>query len=114
VKTAQQVSGSAGEDAALAHLQAQGLRLVERNFLCRGGEIDLVMRDGASLVFVEVRLRAGARYGGALASIGPRKLARLRLAAQLYLQRLALEPACRFDVVAIEGDTLRWLKNVLQ
>ncbi|HEY5801048.1 MAG TPA: YraN family protein, partial [Burkholderiaceae bacterium] len=94
--TAQQISGRAGEDAALAYLQEAGLQLVQRNFLCRGGEIDLVMRDGTALVFVEVRKRLDARYGGALASIGPRKQARLRLAAQLYLQRCRTLPACRF------------------
>ena len=57
-RSSRQLAGDAGEDAALAHLLGQGLALVDRNFRCRGGELDLVMRDGATLVFVEVRKRA--------------------------------------------------------
>jgi putative endonuclease len=69
-RTARQLAGDAGEDAALLHLQKHGLTLVERNFSCRGGELDLVMRDGATVVFVEVRRRASSAYGGAAATIG--------------------------------------------
>ena len=76
-----------------------GLRLVERNFRCKGGEIDLIMQDGSTLVFVEVRKRADQRHGGAAASVTPAKQARLILAAQLYLQRYLqlhpVTPACR-------------------
>lgn len=68
-RTAKQVSGQAGEDAALEHLQKNGLRLAERNFRCKGGEIDLIMQDRGTLVFVEVRKRNDARFGGAAASI---------------------------------------------
>lgn len=109
--TARQRSGDTGEDLALAHLQQHGLRLVERNFLCRGGELDLVMQDGAALVFVEVRRRAVAGYGGAAASITPSKQRRLVVAAQRYLQRYRDPPACRFDVVAIDGTVITWLQN---
>jgi putative endonuclease len=109
-----QRQGRAGEEQALAHLTAHGLRLVERNFLCRGGEIDLVMRDGPALVFVEVRQRASASHGGAAASVTPAKQRRLTLAAELYLLRLPAVPPCRFDVVAIDAGQLSWLKNVLQ
>lgn len=112
-RTERQVSGQAGEDAALAHLAANGLQLVERNFRCKGGEIDLVMQDHGALVFVEVRKRADDRYGGAAASITPRKQARLVLAAHVFLQRYTMPPACRFDVVAIDGARLTWLKNVI-
>ncbi len=111
---ARQASGRDGEQTALRYLEKQGLTLVTRNFLCRGGEIDLIMQDGATLVFVEVRKRADRRFGGALASIGPKKLARLRLAALTFLQRYREPPACRFDVVAIDGGALEWLSNVLQ
>lgn len=113
-RTAQQIQGDAGENAALAYLQGQGLTLVERNFRCKGGEIDLIMRERQTLVFVEVRKRADARYGGAAASVTHRKQARLILAAQVFLQRHAQQPACRFDVIAIDGDKLDWLQNVIE
>jgi len=113
-RTARQQAGEAAEDAALAYLRAQGLRLVERNFCCRGGEIDLILRDGEVLVFVEVRARASASHGGAAASITPAKQRRLVTAAQVYLQRLGTPPPCRFDVVAIDGGQLQWLRNVIE
>lgn len=106
--------GRQGEDTALAHLYLHGLTLVERNFLCKAGEIDLIMRDGAQLVFVEVRQRAGRGFGGAAASITPAKQRRLVRAAQFYLLRLRPLPACRFDVIAIDAGQLSWLRNVLQ
>ena len=112
--TARQKTGAAGEDRALAHLQQQGLRLVERNFRCKTGEIDLIMRHDCVLVFVEVRARADARHGGAAASITPAKQQRLIRTAQFYLQRLRSVPACRFDVIAIDGDALHWLQNAIQ
>lgn len=112
-KTAQQITGQAGEDAALAYLTAQGLTLLQRNFRCRGGEIDLVMQDGAALVFVEVRRRANLRHGGAAASVTRSKQARLIIAAQVYLQRYRMPPACRFDVIAIDGAQLDWLRNAI-
>jgi len=113
-RTPQQVEGRLSEDEALAYLQAQGLALVERNFLCKAGELDLVMRDGPGLVFVEVRKRASTRFGGALWSITPAKQKRLLRTAQYYLLRYHQVPPCRFDVVAIENGQLRWLRNVLE
>ncbi|WP_295990151.1 YraN family protein [Rugamonas sp.] len=112
--TDKQRLGRQGEDAALAHLRGHGLHLLERNFLCKGGEIDLVMRDGAQLVFVEVRRRADRRHGGAAASITPPKQRRMVHAAQLFLLRYRRLPPCRFDVVAIDGGELTWLRNVLE
>ncbi len=106
--------GNAAEDAALAHLLAAGLTLVERNYRTPGrggGEIDLVMREvGGTLVFVEVRARAGTTHGGAAASVGGVKQRRIVLAARHYLMRHRSPPACRFDVVAIDGDHIEWLK----
>jgi putative endonuclease len=113
-RTSRQLSGQAGEDAALVYLQQQGLLLAERNFRCKGGEIDLIMQDGASLVFVEVRQRADTRHGGAAASVTPAKQARLLRAAQVFLQRYRALPACRFDVIAIDGGQLAWLKNAIE
>jgi len=111
--TDKQVKGRLAEDAALVYLQQQGLQLVQRNFLCKGGELDLIMRDGHSLVFVEVRQRSSASFGGALASITPAKQRRMVLAAQVFLQQQRTVPACRFDAVAIEGTRIDWLKNIL-
>ena len=109
--------GDAAEARALAHLQGHGLRLVERNYRvargpsARGGEIDLILRDrDGTLVFVEVRSRRGAAHGGAAASIGAAKRARLLLAARHYLRRLAEPPPCRFDVVAIDGSGIEWIQ----
>lgn len=103
--------GKAAEDAAADYLARQGLKPVERNWRCKGGEIDLIMRDGPVLVFVEVRARKDARFGGAAASIGAVKQGRIVHAAQLYLTRLATAPPCRFDAVLIEGGRLEWLKD---
>lgn len=107
-------AGDAAEARALRHLQAAGLRLLERNYRTPGrggGEIDLVMQaaDG-TLVFVEVRQRAGTGHGGAAASVGATKQRRIVLAARHYLQRWRAPPPCRFDVVALDGDTLQWLQ----
>lgn len=112
-KTSRQIIGQSGEDDALAYLQQQGLKLVARNFLCKGGEIDLVMQDKDVLVFVEVRKRAAGNYGGAAASITPAKQRRLIIAAQQYLQRYKMPPACRFDIIAIDGSEIDWLKNAI-
>ena len=112
-RTDKQTVGQAGEDAALAYLTHNGLTLVQRNFRCKGGEIDLIMRQRDTLVFVEVRKRADMRYGGAAASITRSKQARLIIAAQIYLQRYRMPPASRFDVIAIDGNALNWLQNAI-
>lgn len=106
--------GDAGEDEALAYLQAQGLRLLQRNYRTPGrggGEIDLIMqaRDG-TVVFVEVRKRSRSDHGGAAASIGPVKQRRILFAAQHYLLRWRQLPPARFDVVTIETHGLEWLQ----
>ena len=106
--------GALAEDRALAHLQAAGLRLVQRNYRTPGrggGEIDLILRErDATLVFVEVRSRASRAFGGAGASITSSKRRRLIFAAQHYLLRLNPPPPCRFDAVLIEGDSVQWLR----
>lgn len=108
------IRGEAAEELAAAYLQRQGLRLLARNWRVRGGEIDLVCADGATLVFVEVRLRRSRAFGGAAASITAAKKRRLILAARHYLQRHPGEPACRFDAILLESLSeakLLWLKN---
>ena len=112
-RTEKQIAGQLGEDAALSYLQQRGLVLVERNFLCKGGELDLVMQEGDVLVFVEVRKRADRSHGGAAASVTLVKQKRLTAAAHHYLQRYRMPPACRFDVVAIDGDETSWIRNAI-
>jgi putative endonuclease len=113
-RTARQVEGDAAEDRALHYLQQYGLTLMQRNFRCKGGEIDLIMQESGALVFVEVRMRADTRHGGAAASVTARKQARLIIAAQVFLQRYRMPPACRFDVIAIDGSAIEWLKNAIE
>jgi putative endonuclease len=113
-----QNAGREAEAFALQHLQRHGLSLITQNWLCKRGELDLVMLDGDTVVFVEVRYRRHAGWGGALESVDFRKREKLVRAAQFFLQkesRWANSP-CRFDVVAINGDpgnapALNWLKN---
>ena len=113
-RTRAQQLGDAGEEAALAYLVSRGCRPLARNVRFKGGELDLVMLDRGSLVFVEVRRRGRADFGDALDSIDARKARKLVLAARLYLQR---EPRharrdCRFDVVAFDGDAgPRWVRG---
>lgn len=106
--------GAVAEHRALDHLQQAGLRLVAANVAYKVGEIDLVMRDGGTWVFVEVRSRRSSLFGGAAASVDTRKQLRIRRAAQcLLLERFGKQPwpACRFDVVAIENGRLEWIKD---
>jgi putative endonuclease len=109
--------GDAAETRALAHLAGQGLVLVQRNYRLargprlRGGEVDLVMRDAdGTLVFVEVRARSDSRFGGAAATVQARKRQSLILAARHYLRHLPTPPPCRFDVVAVDGERIEWLR----
>ena len=107
--------GDAAEDAALAHLEAAGLRLVTRNYRTPGrggGEIDLVLRDPRddTLVFVEVRQRTAGTHGGAGGSITGAKQRRIIFAARHYLMGLRTLPPCRFDVVLVE-ESIEWLQG---
>jgi putative endonuclease len=110
-------AGDEAEALAWQYLQRQGLALVCRNYRvargphARGGEIDLIVRDAqGTLIFVEVRARAGSRFGGASASVTSRKQQRIVLAARHFLQRYRELPPCRFDVVAIDGVRLQWIQ----
>jgi len=97
--------GRRGEALAAELLEAQGLTIVERNFRCRAGEIDLVALDGATLVFVEVRSRRGDRVGTPFESVDPRKQIRLtRVARHFLAARGCAERDVRFDVVGIRFD----------
>ena len=104
-------AGDEAERAAERFLIAQGLSLVERNFRTRFGEIDLIMRDGESLIFVEVRLRKNNDFGGAAGSIGSAKQRRIITAAQHYIAPLRHPPPCRFDAVLMMEGKIEWLRD---
>lgn len=106
--------GAQAEQWAAQYLQRHGLKPVARNYRCRFGEIDLIMNDGTTLVFVEVRLRRNGDFGGAAASIDAHKQQRLIRTAQHYLAALGQTPPCRFDAVLLddaEGRNVQWLRN---
>lgn len=108
--------GRAAEDAAAAYLAARGMKLLARNFRTRRGELDLVCEDGDAIVFVEVRSRAAPSHGSAAESVDARKRARVIAAASEYLQRHGWtdrRPA-RFDVVALSGATVDWLRDAFR
>jgi putative endonuclease len=110
-------AGARAEALAAEFLGRQGLSIVARNFRRRRGEIDLIARDGETLVFVEVRLRRRADYGGAAESITAAKRARMIAAASLYLAGVARPPPCRFDAVlfdALDPARIDWRRDVIE
>lgn len=109
-------SGNDAEQLACDYLTARGLQLLTRNFCCRGGEIDLVMQHGDSLVFVEVRYRRCTAYGRAAETVSPLKQSRIIRCARYYLARhRRWNTAVRFDVVGIEGApgqmNIEWISD---
>ena len=106
-------SGEGAEARAAAFLESRGLKIIARNYRCRFGEIDLVARSGAAVVFVEVRARASEAYGGAAGSITAAKRRRLLAAARHYLARRGGDCECRFDVVLLAGEPPRieWIAD---
>ena len=120
-ETGRAATGRAGEALAQRHLEAGGLRILERNYRVargrsrQGGEIDLIALDAdGTVVFVEVRVRRGTMGGGAAASVGAPKQARLVFAAQTWLAQRSRVPPCRFDVVAVDGDRVQWLRAAFE
>ncbi len=114
--TARAADGARAEMLAAQFLVARGLTIVTRNFRARRGEIDLIARDGDTLVFVEVRMRRSQSFGGAGASITRAKCARLTAAANFYLAKLGREPPCRFDAVLLDGlesPNIAWERDIL-
>jgi len=111
VSQASQV-GADKEQLACDYLQRQGLALVARNYRCRRGEIDLVMREARTLVFVEVRFRRSERFGTAAETVDIHKQRRLAATAAHYLQHHPNRLACRFDVLALGvGGRVDWIKD---
>ncbi|MCP3870408.1 MAG: YraN family protein [Gammaproteobacteria bacterium] len=111
--------GKCSEDQARRYLEKQGLKTLQCNFRTRRGEIDLIMLDTQTLVFVEVRYRKGNRYGSAAESVTAQKQQRLTLAARQFLlgKPRFSNSACRFDVIALSGEEpveIEWIKDAFQ
>jgi len=110
-----QKTGQKGEDKALSYLTEQGLKLIKRNYSCRLGEIDLVMRDKNYLVFVEVRSRNSMKFGGGIGSITLAKRQKIMKTTSCYLQQYQLleKNPIRFDVVSIDNNSgsITWLRD---
>ena len=112
--SANRLTGIGGDKERLAcsYLQENGLRLLARNYRCRRGEIDLVMREADTLVFVEVRFRRSSRFGTPAESVDIHKQRRLTAAAAHYLQHNPSNLPCRFDVIAVSGnDRIDWIRS---
>jgi putative endonuclease len=109
-------SGPRAEALAAQYLMRQGLTIVARNFRTRFGEIDLIAKDGSTLVFVEVRMRSSTSFGGALESITAQKRARMIAAARGYLAMIGGEPACRFDAILmqrLDAACIDWRRDIV-
>ncbi len=106
-------TGSRYEALAAAFLERQGLTILERNYRCRQGEIDLIVRDGRTLVFAEVKYRSSAASGEPAEAVTPAKQRRIREAAGYYLysHRHGEDAPCRFDVVSILGSQIQWIRD---
>jgi len=111
----QRHKGQQAELQACRFLQQHGLELIDKNYHCRQGEIDLIMKHQDTLVFIEVRYRKNNRFGGAKESVTSNKQHKIRTTALHYMQALTSEPNARFDVIAITGEgkqqTFEWIQN---
>lgn len=114
-RTSTHQQGRLGEERAVEYLRARGYSVIERNFRCRVGEIDIVARDGDTLVFVEVRTRTDGRRGTALEAVTPAKQRRVAQVAEVYLTMRRLHAAvCRFDVVGITGERVELVRDAFR
>lgn len=115
-----QQRGQSYEQQAVNYLQQQGLTILLQNLVCRSGELDIVARSAEYLIFIEVRQRISNLYGGALYSVQRDKQQRIKRTAQYFLPMLSKHyfnnqlPFCRFDVIAIEGETITWVPDAFQ
>ena len=103
--------GQHGELQARKYLEQQGLTFVEQNVRFPFGELDLVMRHQSFWVFVEVKFRSNPNFGGAVSAVSTKQIQRIRKAANHYLQRKRIQAPCRFDVIAIDGNHIQWIKG---
>lgn len=112
--------GKKAEDIALKYLTEKGLSLITRNYRSRWGELDLIMQDSETLVFVEVRSRTRSNYSSAAASIDFRKQQKLAKTALIYLQQFSTQPNARFDVIALDRQSaqstqdIKWIRNAFE
>jgi len=106
-------TGKQAEIAAVTFLQKQGYEIIAKNFLCKGGEIDIIALQKKQLVFIEVRFRKSTLFGGAAASVSRTKQKKVILAAQFFLQSHNKYACCvcRFDVIALNAQTLQWIQH---
>jgi len=108
------VSGQYGEERACAYLRRQGYAIIERNWRSRFGEVDIIARDGETLVFVEVKSRTGAGFGGPEAALTPQKRRRIVATARAYLSEVRPELAVRFDLVALRPGRITLYRDAFQ
>ncbi|NOQ77221.1 MAG: YraN family protein [Methylococcaceae bacterium] len=109
------IRGEKSEQQACQYLLKQGLHLIEKNFRCKYGELDLIMRDAQALIIVEVRFRKSNQFGGAIESISRKKQSRIIATTQYYLSTHKIDSPVRFDVIAMSNDTdINWIKNAFQ
>jgi len=106
--------GQRAEDRATHHLRELGYRIVDRNVRCGVGELDIIARDGATLVFVEVRSRQSARFGTALEAVSPAKRRQVARVAAAYLASHGGDTLCRFDVIGVTGDELIHIRDAFR
>ncbi|MGB0892983.1 MAG: YraN family protein [Parashewanella sp.] len=104
-------TGQQGEQQAKQYLLQQGLTFVTANERYNFGELDLIMRDNNSWVFVEVKYRSNPSFGGAVHAVSAKQMQRIRKAAAHYLQRNNINAPCRFDVIAIDNGQIQWIKG---
>lgn len=109
------IRGEKSEQIAYTYLLEQGLQSIEKNFRCKYGELDLIMRDSHTLVIVEVRFRRSNKYGGAVESITLKKQTRIIAATHYYLLINKINSPIRFDVITMSNDSdINWIKNAFQ
>jgi putative endonuclease len=106
--------GQLAEKLAVNYLKQHGLHLIQQNYRCKGGEIDIIAQEGNTLVFIEVRNRGASSFGMAAESITLPKQRRIILAARHYLMKRTPLPICRFDAILIDSNKLTWEKNCFQ
>jgi len=110
--TIQRITGKKAEDVACSFLQHNGLSLIQRNYHCRYGEIDLIMQDLDTLVFVEVRYRSSIKFGSAAESVDSKKQRKIVFTANHYLQKNPTDQPSRFDVIALSPQQEpEWITN---
>lgn len=103
--------GSFYEEAAMEYLQSKGIKIIQKNFRCKNGEIDIIGKDGECTVFFEVKYRANEEYGGALMAVGKQKQRRICKCAMVYCMLHPEVKELRYDVIAITDSKIDWIQN---